>query len=433
MRYRLSVTAAVTIAVVATLLVPALTTSATASDNLGVRLSNTAKGKILVTWEAAGGRDITTYVVETSTTRGMDVEVKRYSTGPDTRSLEVPHTIAVTRASGDFTFVRVRVHRSNGNKGSSPVKWIMPTPIPPPAATSKVALATFNVRIWGVKSRQNPAPDWKVRRKRIASTIVRSGAGVVMLQEASGSPAMGIAGRKWQFQDLLRRLPTRFNLTSAEPYRNRKDKIVGSQGSRIVYDSLKYKLLSRGYLQMPESRLELVRWIPWAVLKDRRTGQQFYALSVHFKSGDDRRGSTRIFRMRQQQTRFVIAHAKKMAATGRAVYLGGDFNSTNNTVPHNGVHRLLVRAGYYDAFATTRRTNGQYPTTSGFDFPVRAMPFRRDYLMSLGAPAGSYSFTNHVYQSKSKAASDHFMQSGVMPLQVGPYTRVVRPGFPSRG
>jgi len=61
-------------------------------------------------------------------------------------------------------------------------------------------------------------------------------------------------------------------------------------------------------------------------------------------------------------------------------------------------------------------------------FPVPLGPFRRDYILSLGAPPGSYSYVNRVYQSVRRFASDHFMQSATLPVQAGPYAAAVRVG-----
>lgn len=407
----------------AALLAPAGTPAASAADGgyLNVQLSNTSDGRILVDWDRAAGSNVTHYVVETATARNMRTDLWRSArVDPGTSELVVDPSIAVTPASGDYTFVKVRVYRSTVN-GETPTKWIMPTPVDPPATGPRVNLASFNVKIWRAREGQEPWMSWTSRRDHIVSTIVGSRAGVILVQEASGAAKLRVAGKRWQFQDLVRRLPDRFRLTDGRLYTHRGE-ITGSQGARIIYDTALYSRVSVGYLKMPAVSLRGTRWVPWALLRSRTTGEEFYVLSTHFKSGSDKPGSTAVFDLRQRQAEFILDRTAPMAATGRSVFVGGDFNSTSNTRPYNGVHRAMVLAGFSDGFASRTITNGEYPTTThGFSFPVRPGAYRRDYLMGRNTPGGSYSFVNHVNQSESTAASDHFMQSAVMPVQAGPY------------
>ena len=93
-------------------------------------------------------------------------------------------------------------------------------------------------------------------------------------------------------------------------------------------------------------------------------------------------------------------------------------NSTIFTPPDNGVHRLFVQDGFYDAFASNTVISGEYPTTNDFHFPVGAEPHRRDYILSKGPLTGSYSYTNIAYRSADEAASDHFMQVAQLPIGI---------------
>ncbi len=56
------------------------------------------------------------------------------------------------------------------------------------------------------------------------------------------------------------------------------------------------------------------------------------------------------------------------------VILGGDLNSTANTLPYNNVHQALMNAGFYDAYATASIVGGQFPTTQDSMFPVYRTP-----------------------------------------------------------
>lgn len=429
MRHRLTA-AATSLAIASGLLLVGTSTPAEAGE-LHVKLNNTSDGKVHVAWDAAPGSSVS-YWVQIATDRQMTMHSQRFDVPPGDTSLDVPHASLVTPYSGDYTFVKVHIDRpGTANDSGTPTDWIKPTPVAPPTTGSQVRIATFNIRRWAASDapRKKRTPvSWTVRRAKIASTIKWSGAGVVFLQEASGSSQYKVAGKLWQFQDLARRLPTKYKLTSGGLYTNGK-KVIGSQGARILYDTTRYQLVTTGYLKPPAFSPAGIRWQPWALLRDRVSHDEFYAVSAHLESGADPSTSRRLYDMRGRQATFLALQLKKLAATGRGVYLGGDFNSTSNTKPDNNVHRILVASGWYDSFATTRIVRGAgYPTTNDFHFPVKPGPFRRDYIMSLGAPAGSYWYANYAYNTRSTFASDHFMQMAQLPVKAGPYGPVVRIG-----
>lgn len=391
-----------------------------------VKLSNINNGKIRVNWNQAPGRDVS-YAVQIATDRSIETYVSTFPVPRGQTWLDVPHADLVTPDSGAYTFVKVKISREGQNSGTR-VVWIKPKPVTPPATASKVKIATFNVRVWGAEDKAGKKDtSWKVRRKKIAASVRAAKPGVLVVQEASGAPKWKVAGKRWQFQDLAKRLPKKYRLTSKGLYTTSR-KSSGSQGSRIIYNSKRYEVLRTGYLKTPSFSPSRIRWAPWVLLRDRRTSEEFYAASAHLASGRDKPGSRRLYDMRQRQTDFLHSQLSRLKVTGRGVYLGGDLNSTNNTKPDNNVHRTLVRGGWYDAFASTAVTGASYPTTNGFKFPVKTGAFRRDYIMSLGAPKGSHSFKNHAYTSRSQLHSDHFMQSAVLPVTSGPYLPAISIG-----
>jgi endonuclease/exonuclease/phosphatase family metal-dependent hydrolase len=399
------------------------TNVAHADGYLNVRLTNISADQLRVTWDPVASVDY--YQVVTAASRHMDADRHSYRVGAGgPTTLVVDHVSDARPQSGDYTFVEIIVHRRDGSKSDTRSSWIAPPPVAPTAQRTEadsVKIATFNVRTWGADKRQSAATSWTHRRSRVVRTMVRSGAGVFLIQEASGTPRHRVAGRRFQFQDLARRLPDRYALASRALYTYR-GKRAGTQGNRIIYDTHLYRKLAQGYFRMPATPISKTRWVPWVELRSKAAPSvEFYAMSTHFKSGDDKRGSTARFDARQVQAAEMMRRVRQLGATGRTVYIGGDFNSTSNTLPYNGVHRTFIDGGLQDAFATRTRTNGQYATTNGFRFPVSPQPYRRDYLMSYQAPPGSYSYKNYVYKSRSSVASDHFMQSAILPVRSGPY------------
>ena len=424
------------VAVVASLVSAAPSAQAECDGSLCLTLSNIPgePGKLAVTWSARDNFTGYTVIVSASRADGARI-VERQSRGhaaTDTQMrVVVDHAPGATQASGGYTFVRLVKHGRDGNDYPTRWQWKTPAPVAPPSGTDSVKVATFNIRTWGADSSQRAWNSWTHRRARVVRQMVNSGAGVFLLQEASGSPKLRVAGRRWQYQDLAARLPDRYVLARRATY-TYQGRTAGAQGNRIIYDATRYSRRATGYFRMPVGKLRANRWVPWVLLRSKKTGAEFYAMSTHFKSGDDRRGSQVFYDARQIQVERIVADAQRLAAAGRTVFVGGDFNSTSNTLPGNNVHRAFADAGFYDGFATTERTNGQYPTTNGFRFPVPPQPYRRDYVMALhptargdvapdAAYAGSFGFRNHIYQHRSAAASDHFMQSATMPVKPGPY------------
>lgn len=382
--------------------------------NLNVRLANHG-GQVRVSWDAAPRGGEVTYYVLTSADRATTVDVKRF--GPySATSATVPHTASATPASGAFTFVTVEVHRNGARRGGTLTKWLMPTPVTPPRGGPTVHLATFNVMVWSIQ-KHGRYTAWKNRRGRVARQIKSSGADIIMLQEVSGPPKhVRTKGRLYQYEDLAKRVGKKLRLTDKRLYRKRK-RPVGSQGSRILYDRTRYAKLSTGRIRLPGEPLRKTRWAPWALLRDRSTGAELYALSTHFRTGkgaDD-------WHVRQRQADAVLRKTRHWAGSGRSVYVGGDFNSSSLQRPTNNVPRTLVAGGFYDAFATASSVGTAYPTANRTTFPVKMSPWRIDYLMSYNAPQGSYSYRNHVYHSLSSFQSNHFLQSAVMPVKAGPY------------
>ncbi|KQW47318.1 hypothetical protein ASC77_12650 [Nocardioides sp. Root1257] len=430
MRTRLIV-AGLASALISSSLLLGATAPAQAGD-LHVKLTNNGDGTIHVDWDPAVGVG-STYKVQIATDRGSKTHVQTFDVpgnGAQTE-LDVPHADLVTPASGDYTFVTVLIDRhGNGKNSGTPTTWIKPTPVVPPATGSTIKMATFNTRIWRAADRKDKKTliSWNVRRKKIVATIKATAPGVVLLQESSGAAKLRVAGKLWQFQDIANRLPKKYKLSVQGLYTNARGLAIGSQGSRIIVDTSRYSVVKTGYVQPPAFSPTQTRFMPWALLRVRATGEEFYVASAHLQSGADKPGQTRLYDMRQKQTDYINAQLALLAASGRGVYLGGDFNSTSNTKPDNNVHRTLVADGWYDGFATTTVSGAAYPTTNDFDFPVKPGPFRRDYLMSLGAPQGSYGYTNHFYNSGTKFASDHFMQSATFPIGAGPYLTAAQIG-----
>ena len=169
-------------------------------------------GSLDVSWTAASAYRYTV-VVTASRVDGAPSQTYSEPAHPSgTRlSIRVPHAPGATPESGAYTYVRIIARRDSGTTRTR-WQWLLPTPVTPPTGGDRVKVATFNIRTWGADSSQKARTSWTNRRARVVKQMSNSGAGVFLLQEASGSPKSRVAGKRWQYQDLAARLPDRFAL-----------------------------------------------------------------------------------------------------------------------------------------------------------------------------------------------------------------------------
>ncbi len=392
------------------------------AGNLGVSLRATADGRVRVSWRRpAPPSKLQRFVVKVGLNRLLDNMVTRYQVSRKAQSLVVPHAFGALTDSGNFTFVKVTVHRTSGASGSSPTKWIM-APIASgcnAAADDRVRVGTFNVRTWQAEKRRgNRTYPWSVRGPRVVKQILRSGVHAVAIQEASGPENAGF-GKREQDEWLLHQLNRRdragrwVDALPDDAYKNPGGR-PGLKGTRVFYDRTEFRRLDRGLYRIHVPGLRSDSLMPWARLQ-ATTGRSapFVLTSNHLVQGEDRRS----WRFRYQQVTQTIANVQDLYARfGAQIVVAGDLNETANTNPYNQAQKRLVEAGLFDAFATTNVVNGRFGTTNGLDFPVRPTPKRRDYILTYGSVRGSCKYKNVSYVRASDAASDHFMQWATLPL-----------------
>lgn len=372
---------------------------------LKVRLTNLPDGRIRVHWKGKGPRkNFKPWKIRVATDRAMDADVRVYHVKGKRRSTVVNPAADVTPASGDYTFVKIKARRKHGLKGGgSPTKWIQAPVTATPTGSDRVIIGTFNVRDADLTTGTPSWATWDKRKQRVFATIRSSGAGIVNLQEASGSSG---AGPLHQAEEIA--AGTGMTLVDPSLF-SASGRTGGKQGTRILYNANAYSVLDKGAQMLPSGY-----WLEWAEFQEKATGKRFFDISMHLSQGTAPANE----QTRAKEGQSVIALARALATRdgSREVFLAGDSNSTNASKPKGLVHRQFVKAGFYDAFATKTITGQKFPTTNQFRFPVKPGPFRRDVIMSFHGPLGSFWYHNLAYTSQSQVASDHFMQVAQLPL-----------------
>ncbi|MBS4753217.1 hypothetical protein KG112_10425 [Nocardioides sp. zg-ZUI104] len=394
---------------------------------LKLSLTNTRDGRIKVSWKKPG-KYVKKYVVKVGVSRQLDVETRKYKVSRKKRSVIVSRAAGAYPQSGNYTFVKVFVYRKGGGRSETPTKWIQ-TPIGAActaAPANRVTVGAFNIRTW---TADKGAFSWANRRANVVNEIRRSGARAVAIQEASGQPDQGY-GSLPQNEVVLRALnaaDTSADWRDAIPQEWYRPLPGSLGGTRVFYDANRFQMLAgtdadmgngRGLLRIKDKGAPKDTMVPWVRLQAidaarRPTQAPFILASVHMHLGE----RLADVQTRGRQVNQVISLLKNLHKKyGDQVVLAGDLNSTVATKPNNNVQRALMRAGFYDAFASARISGAKYQTTNQFKFPLKASPLRRDYILTYGRVKGSCAYVNRVYGSKSQVASDHFMQVASLPL-----------------
>jgi len=289
-------------------------------------------------------------------------------------------------------------------------------------------VGTFTVRT----SRANDGPSWLSRACVVAREIASLNPGVLAVQELGPGRADGSTGTTTghlrQTTSLVRSLrsvvgDSRYQLVRTTPY-VKPGTNHGTQGTRILYDTRKFKLLSncpertgsKNYnpscsMNMPlraSDSESLRRSAAYAKFADRKTGKRFWVVSVHL---DDRHSSSLSTEksynaLRGRQARAVYLKVNSLRRSGEEIIYGGDFNSWQTNRAGDAPHEYLVSQGFYDTVRADTRINTKYPTVNHFQTTLAAKSIRLDYVLIKGSTR-VLRYENVMQRVDSSRPSDH--------------------------
>jgi endonuclease/exonuclease/phosphatase family metal-dependent hydrolase len=290
-------------------------------------------------------------------------------------------------------------------------------------------VGTFNVRT----ARANDGRSWLQRANDVAREIASRNPGVLAVQELGPGRADGSTGTTTghlrQTVSLERSLKSvigdsRYQLVRTTPY-VKPGTNHGTQGTRILYDTRKFKLLSncpektgsKNYnsscsmnLPLRSSDSEsLRRSAAYAKFADRKTGKRFWVVSVHL---DDRHSSSLSTEksynaLRGAQARAVYLKVNGLRKANEKIIYAGDFNSWATNRAGDAPREYLIRQGFHDtAAAANTRINIKYPTVNHFKTTLPAKPIRLDVVMIKGSKR-VLRYENVMKRVDSSRPSDH--------------------------
>lgn len=253
-----------------------------------------------------------------------------------------------------------------------------PTATPSPTVGEPLRVASYNIKCANCFSGVPNEGTWEQRRDAVVATIKGQRLDVVGLQEAGQGWLKDANGKSFslsQFEDLTNRLGGSWKLTNVN--RNNCVKSTtpsscvykdqgASQDTKIIFDASRVELLDQGSKKLPfVDPTDNARYVAWAQLRQRSTGNRFMFASTHLEPTKDKAGETAFYDLRREQTEVALAAVADHNPGRLPVMFVGDLNSSrfaHSYSPTNAPYDVLVKGGLVDplggAAGTTKTTPG---------------------------------------------------------------------------
>jgi endonuclease/exonuclease/phosphatase family metal-dependent hydrolase len=216
---------------------------------------------------------------------------------------------------------------------------------------------------------------WSGRKDAVVATIKGQNLDVIGIQEASQGWLKNSSGNKIdksQFEDLIQGLGSPYALTntarnncvkSTTPSSCKYKDQGASQGTKIIYNTKRLKMLSAGSRQLTTvDSSSNDRYVAWAIFQQKDSKKKFFFASTHLTNEKDSGGSTVYYEERKTQAREILATVNTKNVDHLPTVIVGDFNSYKWLKPSNGPYEVMLDAGYVDplgnAYESTTTTTG---------------------------------------------------------------------------
>ncbi|AUI52506.1 Metal-dependent hydrolase, endonuclease/exonuclease/phosphatase family [Arthrobacter crystallopoietes] len=343
----------------------------------------------------------THYTVLVADNMAMTLRPRTYRNITGT-SFTIKNLTAGSRSSYP-TFIRVQAHNKTFKTRTSSRITAYPA-APGVRGTETLTVASQNLLCASCKLSGISVPHWNTRKMTHLRTIKAKNPDVLLLQEALNVNIPGTRNTKamTDFQGHLKKAGYALDRTPEK---------AGTQQyvNRIAYKTSKYTLLKRGTFALPVAKGEDQRGAAWALLKSKKTGKQFYAVSFHVSPKLPVKGAvSKTSTMQLIEKRMKAINIRKLP-----VVSGGDMNSSFYVTPSNLPHEAMIKAGWTDTASSAAKTDFLYPTTNSFKKQQKSTFGRIDYIFTKNI-AGTVSYENVLDidrngRLRSTPASDHNM------------------------
>jgi endonuclease/exonuclease/phosphatase family metal-dependent hydrolase len=234
----------------------------------------------------------------------------------------------------------------------------------PPSGSSRLTIASFNVRCANCYKGQNLERPWTERRSVVVASILKQKPDVIGVQEASQGWLVS-GGRKIdlsQFEDLRNRLrsggtpyevtnPHRNNcVNSTTPRSCRYQDRGASKGTKIYFNTATVKMLSQGSKKLPQCSGCNERYVAWGIFEQKSSGQKFFFAETHIEHGSS------YYSLRKAQTEAAMREVELRRPSRMPAFMVGDLNSTRYFTPTNAPYDEIVSHGFVDPLGHTYKS-----------------------------------------------------------------------------
>ncbi len=295
----------------------------------------------------------------------------------------------------------------------------------------QIRFATFNVRT--SRADIGTSRHWLRRATTVAREIKTEGPDVVAIQELGPGRADGkktkIGNSARQTTSLLSALRSvgagQYKLVRTTSYVAPGTK-HSTQGSRILYNTKRVRLVSNcpettgksNYnkscsMDMPAFSKATARSAAFAEFEDKKTGRNFYAVSVHLI--DAHSGSMaqerKLDDLRRSQVAAVYNKVRKLAGN-KPILFAGDLNSWKTKRGTHAPFNYLAGQGFKDSTTATYQLNSRYPTVNHWHRTLKANAVGRQVALDVVMVKNGKGFNRYENVTKvvdTFRASDHNM------------------------
>ena len=235
----------------------------------------------------------------------------------------------------------------------------------PPRADSKpLTIASYNIRCANCYSGQNLEQPWSERRGVVvaaSSSRSRTSSASRRRRRAGSSPAAGRStspssrtcgtgcvsgGTPYEVTNTHRNNCVNSTTPSSCRYQDRG----ASKGTKIFFNSATVKLISQGSQKLPQCSGCNERYVAWAVLEQKSTGQQFFFADTHLEP------CSNYYTLRKSQTEAMMREIDLRRPSRMPAFVVGDFNSTRYATPTNAPYDEVISHGFVDPLGHTYKS-----------------------------------------------------------------------------
>lgn len=325
-------------------------------------------------------------MVRIAENKAMDKKPRTFKTSAKATSLRIPGLVS---RDGQPRYVRVQTVNGPNIRTSERIEV---RPAAPAANRGEpIVFATQNVLCPTCKVNSN-TPAFAKRWPLIMAQVKANPPDVVLLQEAWNTKGSTKDGMFAPFASALAKAGYALD-------RPLEPNATSPVGNRIAFKASKYTHVKSGSFAIPGERLTA----SWVLLKSRKTGKAFYAVSAHISPYIPVTG-------KNSQTSSAEVINTRMDALNKSrlpVLMGGDTNVSQNLAGTTNPHTVFIKRGWTDMASAPKPAMAAYGAYNGLRTTTTDPTWGRiDYLYTrnLGGPTG---YRNIITVSKSRTTSRH--------------------------